>query len=155
MQLCNFMRFKRRDGSYTEWAAQNFFAGQTRNFRGASYRFIPIAVATNASTRGGDRAEAAISAPAGEITSSVFKEAADEDWLLEIKTVKINTSDFSIDDLLMTELWSCSQVQYDISQDGVVLQLASPLDSVTRIGGRFLSQSLVGALPTSGTLTLQ
>lgn len=155
MELCNFMRFKSRDGVYTSWAAQNFFPGQSKSFQGASYRFIPIAVATNASTRGGDRAEAAISAPAGEITSSVFKEATDEDWLLEIKTAKINRSSFTVDNLLTTEIWACSQVQYDISQNGVVLQLASPLDSVSRIGGRFLSQSLVGALPTNGNLVLQ
>jgi hypothetical protein len=37
----------------------------------------------------------------------------------------------------------------------VTLQLASPLDAVRSPGGRVLSQSLVGALPTSGNLTLQ
>lgn len=149
------MRFKSRASGFTGWKAQNFFPGENITFGGDSYPFIPIAAATNASTRGGDRAEAAIAAPSNQITMNVFAEAIKEDWLLEIKTVKINRADFSIDALLTTEMWACSQLQYDISQESVVLQLASPLDSVTRIGGRFLSQSLVGALPTSGSLVLQ
>jgi hypothetical protein len=155
MELCNFLRFKRRNGTYTTWQAQNFFPGETKVFQSISYPFIPIAVASNGSTRGGDRAEAAISAPSGPLTMNVFSEAIKEDWLLEIKTVKVNRSDFSLDALLTSELWSCSQVQYDISLDGVVLQLTSPLDSVVRLGGRFLSQKLVGALPISGNLVLQ
>lgn len=155
MELCNFLRFKQRDGLYTAWAAQNLFPGESKLLDGIEYRFIPIAVATNASTRGGDRSEAAISSVASEITLNVFTEATTRDWLLEIKTVKVNRLDFSLDALLTTELWSCSQVQYDTNEEGVVLQLSSPLDSVSRLGGRFLSQSLVGSLPTTGTLTLQ
>jgi hypothetical protein len=155
MELCNFMRFKRRDGSYTTWAAQNLFPGESKTFQSVSYPFVPIAIATNASTQGGDRSEAAISTVAGDLTLNVFREAAKEDWLLEVKTVKVNRSDFSLDALLCSEIWSCSQVQYDTSQEGVVLQLASSLDSVRTIGGRVLSQFLVGALPTSGTLSLR
>jgi hypothetical protein len=155
MELCHFMRFKEINGPYTTWAAQNFFFGENKSYAGVQYQFIPIAVSSNAATRGGDRAEAAISSVADDITLNVFYEAYKKDWLLEIKTVKLNRSDFSIDALLMTELWATSQVQYDSDQEGVVLQLASPLDSVSRAGGRVLSQFLVGALPTSGTLSLQ
>lgn len=155
MELCHFMRFKEVNGPYTSWAAQNFFVDQLKSYAGADYQFIPIAVSNNAAVRGGDRAEAAISAPVNDITLNVFNEAYTEDWLLEIKTVKLNRSDFSIDALLTVETWAVSQVQYDSSQEGVVLQLASPLDAVSRVGGRVLSQFLVGALPTSGTLVLQ
>lgn len=155
MELCHFMRFKEAGGPYTTWAAQNFFVNQLKAFAGVDYQFIPLAVSSNAAVRGGDRAEAAIGGPANDITLNVFNEAYTEDWLLEIKTVKLNRSDFSIDALLMTEIWAVSQVQYDSAQEGVVLQLASPLDAVSRVGGRALSQFLVGALPTSGTLVLQ
>jgi hypothetical protein len=155
MELCHFMRFKEIGGPYTTWAAQNFFVGQPKTYAGLSYQFIPIAVSSNAAVKGGDRAEAAISGPADDITLNVFNEAYAKDWLLEIKTVKLNRSDFSIDALLMTEIWAPSQVQYDSAQEGVVLQLSSPLDAVSRAGGRVLSQFLVGALPTSGTLVLQ
>jgi hypothetical protein len=155
MELCNFLRFKQRDGSYTAWSAQNFFPGEEKSLGEVAYRFVPIAVATNASTRNGDRSEAAISTVASQITLNVFYEATQKDWLLEIKTAKINRSDFSIEAILTTEIWACSQLQYDTSEEGVVLQLSSPLDSVSRLGGRFLSQGLVGSLPTSGTLSLQ
>jgi hypothetical protein len=155
MEFCNFMRFKRRNGTYTTWAAQNFFPGESKTFQSVGYQFVPIAVATNASTRGGDRSEAAISTVANELSLNVFREATKEDWLLEVKTVKVNRSNFELDALLSSEIWSCSQVQYDTSLEGVVLQLASPLDSVLTIGGRVLSQSLVGSLPTTGVLTLR
>lgn len=155
MELCHFMRFKEVGGPYTAWAAQNFFFGENKVYGGVSYQFIPIAVANNSATRGGDRSEAAISSVADDITLNIFYEAYKKDWLLEIKTVKLNRSDFSLDALLMTELWAASQVQYDSDQEGVVLQLSSPLDSVSRAGGRVLSQSLVGAIPTSGNLVLQ
>lgn len=155
MELCNFMRFKQRSGAYTSWAVQNFFAGELKSYSGVDYQFVPIAVATNAATRGGDRSEASIGGPVTQITLNVFAEAVASDWLLEVKTLKVNRATFELDALLSSEIWACSQIQRDTSQNAVVLQLTSPLDSVTQIGGRFLSQSLVGALPSSGTLSLQ
>lgn len=155
MDICHFLRFKRRDGSYTTWSAQNFYPLEEREINGVLYPYCPIAVKSNASSGGGDRAEAAISTVSGPLTLNVFAQAASEDWLLEIKTVKLNRATFELQAVLTDQLWACVRVQYDTSQNGVVLQLSSPLDSVQRRGGRFLSQSMVGALPTTGALTLQ
>jgi hypothetical protein len=155
MELCHFLRFKLRSGTYTTWAAQNFFPGEDKDLGGVLYPYRPVAVQTNGATLGGDRAEAAIASVANELTLNVFAQAADEDWLLEVKTVKLNRASFALQTVLTEQLWACTQVQYDSSNNGVVLQLASPLDSVQQRGGRLLSQSMVGALPTTGTLTLQ
>jgi hypothetical protein len=155
MEICNFMRFKERNGSYTPWAAQNFFIGQTIIHNGTSYPYRPIAVATNSSTRGGDRSEAVIGAAMSALSLNVFSEAAAADWLLEVRSVKVNRADLSPGPLLMVEYWAARQVQHEASDPVVKLQLASPLDAVRRPGGRVLSQRLVGALPTSGALTLQ
>jgi len=155
MDVCNFLRFKERNGSYTPWAAQNFYPFETIVHNGVSYPFRPIAVATNSSTRGGDRSEAVIGAGMSELTLNVFSEAAAADWILEVRTVKINRADLSPGPLLLLEYWAAQQVQHEASSSVVRLQLASPLDAVRTPGGRVLSQSLVGSLPTSGTLTLQ
>lgn len=155
MEICNFLRFKRRNGTYTDWLAQNFYPDQSITYNGVVYPFRPVAVATNSSTRGGDRSEAVIGAAVSALTLNIFSEAADNDWLLEVKSVKVNRTDFSLAALLLTEYWACQQVQHDTSEPVVRLQLASPLDAVRRPGGRVLNQSLVGALPTSGALTLQ
>lgn len=155
MDLCHFLRFKRRNGDYTPWSAQNFFPGQEKDLAGVLYPYRPIALKVNAATLGGDRAEAAISSVANALTLNVFAEAAQEDWLLEVKTVKLNRSTFDLQAVLTEQLWACTQVQYDTRANGVVLQLASPLDSVQQRGGRLLSQVMVGALPTSGNLVLQ
>jgi hypothetical protein len=155
MELCNFLRFKRRDGSYTSWLAQNYFIGQTIAHNGQNYPHLPVAVATNSSTRGGDRSEAVIAAATSALTLNVFAEASQQEWLLEVRSVKVNRVDQSLGVLLTTEYWAAQQLQSDTSEPIAKLQLASPLDAVKAPGGRVLSQVLVGALPTSGNLTLQ
>jgi hypothetical protein len=155
MEICNFMRFKRRNGTYTNWLAQNFYIGEIIRHNGENYPYLPVAVATNSSTRGGDRSEAVIAAAASELSLNVFSEAAAADWLLEVRSVKVNRANLSLGALLTVEYWAARQVQHDSSEPIVKLQLASPLDAVRSPGGRVLSQFLVGALPTSGSLTLQ
>jgi hypothetical protein len=155
MEICNFLRFKTRAGAYTSWLAQNFFIGQTITHNGQQYPYLPIGVATNSSTSGGDRSEAVIGAPISALSLNVFSEAAAAEWLLEVRTVKVNRSDLSVGALLTVEYWAARQVQHDTNEPIVKLQLASPLDAISTPGGRMLSQSLVGALPTSGNLTLQ
>lgn len=153
--FAQFIRFKQRSGAYTAWAAQNFFIGQTVNYGGVNYEFRPVAAAITSSTSGGARSESAIGAPADALAIGAFVEAHDNDYLVEIKVVKVNQADLSLGQLLQTELWACRAVQYDESDPVVKLQLGSPLDAVRSIGSRRLSQSLVGALPSSGTLLLQ
>lgn len=155
MEICNFLRFKRRDGTYTPWLAQNYFIGQTVAHNGQSYPYYPVAVATNSSSRGGDRSEAAIATTMSALSMNTFAEAAANEWLLEVRSVRVNRADQSLGALLTTEYWATLQVQHDTKEPTVTLQLASPLDAVRAPGGRVLSQSLVGALPTSGNLTLQ
>lgn len=155
MEICNFMRFKQRNGAYTSWAAQNFFIGQVINHNGLEYPYRPIGVATNSSSRGGDRSEAVIGAGISELSLNVFSEAADSDWLLEVRSVKVNRATLLPDVLLQVEYWAAKQVQHEAGEPVVRLQLASPLDAVRSPGGRVLNQLLVGALPTSGALTLQ
>jgi hypothetical protein len=155
MELCNFLRFKQRDGLFTSWLAQNFYVGQSISYDGSIYPYVPIVVATNASSGGGDRSEAVLGAAMNALTLSIFSEAVQEDWLLEVKTVLINRSDLSLGPLLQSEYWATQQVQHDSNEPVVRLQLASPLDAVRNGGGRVLSQELVGSLPVSGTLTLQ
>ena len=155
MEICNFLRFKRRDGTYTPWLAQNYFIGQTVAHNGQSYPYYPVAVATNSSSRGGDRSEAAIATTMSALSMNTFAEAAANEWLLEVRSVRVNRADQSMGALLTTEYWATLQVQHDTKEPTVTLQLASPLDAVRAPGGRVLSQSLVGALPTSGNLTLQ
>lgn len=155
MEICNFLRFKERNGSYTAWLAQNFFIDQTISHNGQSYPYIPIGVATNSSTRGGDRSEAVIGAGISALTLNIFSEAVEKEWLLEVRTVKVNRSNLSLGALLTVEYWAAKQVQHDTSEPIVKLQMASPIDAVSAPGGRVLNQSLVGALPSSGNLVLQ
>ena len=155
MNVCNFLRFKRRDGTYTDWLAQNYFIGQTITYNALQYPYAGVGVATNSSTRGGDRSEATIGAALSALSLNIFTEAARERWLLEVKTVTVNRVDQSLGSMLTLEYWASLKVQHDSKEPVVALQLASPLDAVRAPGGRVLSQRLVGALPTNGNLTMQ
>lgn len=155
MNACNFLRFKRNDGAYTDWLAQNYFLGQAMTYNGLEYPYLPIGVVTNSSTRGGDRSEAVLGAGLSALSLNIFSEAVLERWLLEVKTVTVNRIDQSLGSLLTLEYWSALKVQHDSKEPVVALQLASPLDAVRAPGGRVLSQRLVGALPTNGNLTMQ
>jgi hypothetical protein len=155
MEICNFLRFKRRDGTYTDWMAQNFFIGEVVLHNENSYPYQPVAVATAGGTQGGDRSEAVIGAPMSVLSLNVFTEAANSDWLLEVRNVKVNRATLTLGALLSTEIWAAQQVQHEAGEPVVKLQLASPLDAVRATGGRVLSQLLVGALPSSGNLVVQ
>jgi hypothetical protein len=155
MKFCNFLRFKRRDDTYTTWLAQNLFIGQTIAYNNLQYPFVAIGVMTNSGSRAGDRSEAMIGAALSALSLNVFAEAAKERWLLEVKTVMVNSVDNSLGQTLTVEYWAALKVQHDVTKPVVALQLASPLDAVRAPGGRVLSQRLVGALPTNGNLALQ
>lgn len=155
MDICNFLRFKRLDGTYTDWLAQNYYIGQIIAYNDQQYPFYPVAVATNSSSRGGDRSEAVIGTAMSQLSMNIFCEAAKNGWLLEVRTVMVNSVDQSLGRQLTVEHWAALKVQHDSSEPAVVLQLASPLDAVRSPGGRVLSQRLVGALPTNGNLTMQ
>ena len=155
MSVCNFLRFKRRNGTYTDWLAQNYFIGQVVTYNSLQYPYLGVGVATNSSTRGGDRSEATIGAGISALSLNVFAEAARERWLLEVKTITVNRVDQSLGPMLTLEYWAALKVQHDSTEPVVALQLASPLDAVRAPGGRVLSQRMVGALPTNGNLTLQ
>lgn len=150
--VCNFIRFKNRGGSYTAYAYQNFFISETRNYQNAAHSFLPFGLTSGAGKKGGDRTNNALAAPPGPITVNIFAEACDNSWLLEVKTVEVDPLTLSLQALITQELWFVSAMESDVQR--TVLQLASPLDAVAgQVPRRYLSSTLVGALPTSGNIT--
>lgn len=154
--FCNYVRFKARDGQYQAGRDfQNFFVGETRTRGGISYLFAPFGVTPGAGTKGGDRSDSALIAPATPLAFSLFLEASQQRWLCEITVALLDPETFEEQVQITTETWICSRLEAAINNtDRVVLRLSSPLDAVDgQVPRRTLSSALVGSLPSSGNLT--
>lgn len=150
--ICNFIRFKNRGSSYTSYAYQNFFVNSNRSYSGVSYTFLPFGIGGGAGKKGGDRSNSVLACASNAISVNVFAEACDKGWLLEVKTVEVDPLTLSLQALISSELWFASSMESDTER--TLLQLASPLDAVGgEVPRRYLSSTLVGALPTTGNLS--
>lgn len=158
--FCNYVKFLEPSGSsYTEtsYYFQNFTINGTRSRGGDTYVFAPFALATGGGEKGGDRSSNVLgigaSTQAGStIILNLFKQAVEGRWLLVVETVSLNINTFADNQLVSTETWRVASYQMDTKL--IKLQLISPLDAVKgQVPRRKLSESLVGALPTTGQIT--
>ncbi len=153
--FCNYIRFKGLDGQYqTGRDFQNFFIGEQRLRSDVAYTFAPFAVTPGAGTKGGDRSDSAVIAPATPLATNLFLEASLERWLCEITVTLLDPATFEEVFQVTTETWVCSRLEIP-SPERAILRLASPLDAVDgQIPRRTLSSRLVGSLPSSGNLAV-
>ena len=153
LAVCNFVRLKIPGGSYTAFAYQNFFINESKSYGGASYNFLPFGITNGAGKKGGDRSSTSLVLTPNPISVNVLAEATEGNYLLEVKTVEVNPISLSLQALITSELWYVTRMEYDTEK--VVLQLSSPLDAVDgQVPRRYLSSKLVGALPTTGRMSM-
>lgn len=156
--IVSYIRFKERGGGgYLPYAYQNYYINETRNYQGVDYAFAPLGVSGGGGKQGGERSRGAIVCPSNPVAQNIFWQADSNKWLVEVSSVEVDTQNDQELALLTRMLWSCKvEGAIEIGRPGQsVLQLASPLDTVNAtVGGRPLSQSLVGALPTSGAISV-
>jgi hypothetical protein len=149
----NYSRFLTSAGAATAYAYQNFTINQSRIYGGVTYQFAPFAYTLGAGSKGGDRSDSSLIAGLDPISVNLFAEAAENRYLLEVKTVSLDPETFADDVLVRTELWRVAQ--YEMDTQKVVLRLSSPLDATKGdIPKRRLSTKLVGALPSTGSLVI-
>ena len=156
--IVSYIRFKERGGGpYLPYAYQNYYINETRTYGGVDYDFAPLGVSGGGGKQGGERSRGAIVCPANPVAQNVFWQADSSKWLVEVTSVEVDTvTDQEISQLTRL-IWSCKvQGSIEIGKPGQsILELSSPLDTVSAtVGGRPLSQSLVGALPTSGSISV-
>ena len=152
--VVNYVRFKTFQGQYLSgFAFQNFFIGQTKTRDAVDYLFAPFGITTGAGTKGGDRSDSALVAPAYPLTVNLFVDACKQKWLVEISMVLLDPLTFDEVQLITTEQWLSSKVE--VSTERAVLRLSSPLDAVdSQVPKRMLSSVLVGSLPSTGNLSV-
>ena len=159
--FCNYVKFLEPSGSTyqeTNYYFQNFTVNGSRTRGGDTYIFAPFVLATGGGEKGGDRSSNVLgigaSTQAGTtIILNLFKQAVEDRWLLVVETVSLNINTFADDQLISTESWRVAS--YEMDTKLIKLRLISPLDAVKgQVPRRKLSEKLVGALPTTGQITI-
>ena len=88
-----------------------------------------------------------------ELSLSVFSQAANDQWLAQIRTVWLEPDTFDETSQHSEELYAITGINHDSSQLSV--RLGSPLDAVqANLPRRVLTTSLVGELPSTGQINL-
>lgn len=153
--ICNYIRFRSNGQYLPSYNFQNFFIGETKARGDVSYLFAPFAVTPGAGTKGGDRSDSAVVAPANPLVVNLFVEACNNRWLCEIAVTLLDPETFAEQVLITTETWVCSYPEFNVGNNTASLRLASPLDAVdSQVPRRTLSSRLVGSLPSTGSLTV-
>lgn len=155
--IVNYIRFKqRKGGGFTGYNFQNYYINEEKTFNGVNHLFAPFGFSGGGGRLGGERGRATIAMFSTPIVKSVFYEADRNKWLVEVSSVEIDVIGETELGLISKEIWACrleGQVELGKAPQ-IALQLSSPLSTVDAIvGGRPLSQRLVGALPTSGSIS--
>lgn len=159
--FCNYIKFRQPSGSSyidTSYYFQNFSINTNRTRNSVVYSFAPFALATGGGEKGGDQASNTLVTAASTVIGStiilnLFKQAIESRWLLQVETVSLDPTTFIDDQLISSETWRISS--YEMDTKVIKLNLSSPLDAArAQVPRRRLSSFLVGALPTSGQITI-
>ena len=155
--IVNYIRFReRKGGPYVNYNFQNYYIDETKSYNGVDHIFVPFGFSGGGGRLGGERGRATLAMFSTPIVQSVFYEADRNRWLIEIFSVEIDVISEIELSLISREIWACrleGQIEPNKAPQ-TILQLSSPLSTVNAlVGGRPLSQRLVGALPTSGSIS--
>jgi hypothetical protein len=142
----NYLQFRNRQ----TFAAisplwQNFYVDRSSDF-------LPFGYGQGAGQTAGERSQANLVTPVNTISLNYAKEAADNRYIAEVTTKEINISSLVESSLISRELWVVGSFSHD--QEMLTFILRGPGDATKQGPGRFLSRSLVGNVPTSGTLVI-
>ena len=148
-----YLKLLRPDGSDTNYQFQNFFQGETREFRGDDYLFGSFGFSGGTLDLAGGNIEASILVGLNEVSASVFSQAVRGFWLAQICTVFLEPDTLEETDSFSEELYQLTGLSHDTLQLSV--RLGSPLDAVrANLPRRVLTTALVGELPSTGQINL-
>ena len=141
------------DGTDSGFNFQNFFQGEARTYRGDDYIFGGFGFSGGTLDLEGGNISANLVFSVGELSLSVFTKAAEEFWLVRIRTVWLDPETFAEGNTFGEELYAITGFEHDSSTLSV--RLSSPLDAVQENAPRrTLNSSLVGELPSTGQISL-
>ena len=146
-----YINFRLFGGANTGYAFQNFHANETRSYDGVSYIYAGFGFSGTSVDLQGSNIEAQIVFAVSQLLMTFVQQAADERWILRVRTVWLDPDTLDETTTYMQETYQVTGFQHDGIR--LSLELGSPLDAVrNHAPKRTLRQALVGALPSSGQI---
>ena len=143
-------------GTFVEigtFAFQNFFHAETISWDGESYQFAGFGYSGSSVDLQGGNIDAQLVFSVNQLSLNMAKEAADERWVIKIKTVWLNPDNLFPESNFMEDTFMVTGFEHDNSR--LTLRLSSPLDAVSGdVPRRRLTERLVGSLPSTGQVQL-
>jgi hypothetical protein len=142
----NYLQFRSRETLATTsplW--QNFYVDRPSDF-------LPFGYGQGAGQTAGERSQANLVTPVNAISLNYAKEAADNRYIAEVTTKEINISSLAEAATISRELWVVGSFSHD--QEMLTFVLRGPGDATKQGPGRYLSRTLIGSVPSSGTLVI-
>lgn len=153
LAIGTYVRILDRDGKRTGYAFQNFFQGESRSYNGESYVFAGFGFSGGTLDLQSGSITAALVFAVNELDLNVFQTASDNRWLAEVRTVWLDPDTLNETRQHSEELYALLGFEHDTSR--LQVRLGNPLDAVqANVPRRVLTQAVVGALPSTGQISL-
>jgi hypothetical protein len=154
LAIGTYLELQTRTGSTTGYRFQNFFAGETRNYNNADYVFAAFGFSGTTVDIQAGNVSASLVFSVNQLDLAVFTQATSEYWLASIRTVWLNPDTLEETETYSEEVYAITGYDHDTSR--LAVRLGSPLDAIIQNAPRRnLNQKIVGALPTTGQISLR
>jgi hypothetical protein len=132
---------------------QNFFQGETRTYGGIQYNFASFGYSGNTTDLQAGNINASLVFSMNELVLNMATEAADNRWIVNVQTVWLDPETLLEQANYTTDVFMVTAFEHDHQR--LNMTLSSPLDAISGDAPRRrLTESLVGALPSTGQVQL-
>ena len=132
---------------------QNFFVGKSVAWSGKSYSFAGMGYSGSTVDLEGSNISASLVWAVNDLSLNLAKQAADNRWIVEVESVWIDPDSLTVQTSYMTDVFMVTGFEHDTMR--LSFRLSSPLDAVSAdTPRRRLTEDMVGALPSTGQITL-
>ncbi len=153
LAIGTYIKLLNKDGSPAGYTFQNFHYGENRNYNGSSYMYGAFGFSGGTVDLEAANINASMIFSVNSLSLSVFQQAVEQRWLVEIRTVWLDPDTLQEGSTYGEEVYQITGLEHDSLQLSV--RLGSPLDAVSQnVPRRVLTQKLVGALPSTGNINL-
>ena len=150
--FASYITFLTFEGSDTGVRFQNFHQ-DTRSYEGRSYPFSGFGYSGATYDLQGANVEGVLLFPSNEMSQSFIAQAAEDRWLVEVKTVWLNPDTYAETSNRLTEVYAVVSWSNNLTE--LECRLSSPLNAQdAELPARVLSQRIVGSLPPKGSISL-
>lgn len=154
LAIGTYIKILDRNGGATGYAFQNFFQGESRSYNGTSYVFAGFGFSGGTLDLEAGSITAALVFALNQLDLSVFQTASDNNWLVSVRTVWLDPDTLNETSQFSEEVYAILGFEHDGSR--LQVRLGNPLDAVRQnVPRRVLTQAIVGAMPSTGQISLR